>query len=406
MKSKITAFGLFLFLLCGCSPDGTKKLTVTVTNPSGQPRTAMPVVVDLKAHAEDMTVRTATVTWDETEIPSQLDDLDGDFRADELVFTADLPAQGEATFHILLSEQGIQKEYTAGTQAYIKLNDIKGKHPKVNTITYPGDADLLDMYNSIYGHGAVFENRYIAYRIYMDNRQSIDLYGKTTARLEMEATGFYTTPEQLAQGYGCDILWAGKSVGAGSFRGFQHEKPCTIDTVAWRRQTILASGPVRSIVEVTDAQWQYNGRPVDMTQRYTLYAGRRDVEADIHIKDALPNETFCTGILKLENQHTGFMQTDGLCGSWGNNVPEKGTPDHNEWVGLGLYAQPENRTGMKEDEFNYLTLLTPDASGHIRYRIAVCAEREQGGFKTAEEWFGFLHQWKAEADTPCNIQIQ
>lgn len=124
----------------------------------------------------------------------------------------------------------------------MKLHDEKGKHPEMKSITYPGDADLLDMYNSIYGHGAVFESRLAAFRIYMDNRQSIDLYGKTSYQLEMDSTGFYTTPEQLAQGYGCDILWAGQSVGAGSFRGYQNDKPCYIDTVAWRRQTILADG--------------------------------------------------------------------------------------------------------------------------------------------------------------------
>ena len=115
------------------------------------------------------------------------------------------------------------------------------------------------MYNGLYGHGAVFESRLAAScRICMDNRQSIDLYGKTSYRLEMDSTGFYTTPwKQLAQGqrFG-DILRAGQELaGAGSFRGYQNDKPCYIDTVAWRRQTILADGPVRTVVEVADGGW-------------------------------------------------------------------------------------------------------------------------------------------------------
>lgn len=36
---------------------------------------------------------------------------------------------------------------------------------------------------------------------------------------------------------------------------------------------------------------------------------------------------------------------------------------------------------MKEDEFNYLTLLGTDADKHIRYYITVCARREKDGFK-------------------------
>ena len=128
---------------------------------------------------------------------------------------------------------------SAQTDAYIKLFDHHNQHPRIVSITYPGDANTLDMYNSIYGHGAVIENPWVAYRVYMDNRQSLDLYVKDKPQLELDVTGFYTTPEQLAQGYGCDVLWAGKSIAAGSFRGYQDGKPVTIDTVATRTQTIL-----------------------------------------------------------------------------------------------------------------------------------------------------------------------
>lgn len=379
---------------------------VRIANPTGQPREACPVVLDLKTYAKGLDVRSATVLCDGSETASQLDDLDGDFRADELAFVAYVPAQGSVTCRVTLSDQESPRTYTARTRAYIKLHDQKGKHPEVNSITYPGNADLLDMYNSLYGHGAVFESELAAFRIYMDNRQSIDIYGKTHPRLEMDHTGFYTTKEQLAQGYGCDILWAGQSVGAGSFRGYQNEKPCYIDTVAWRRQTVLASGPVRAIVEVADGQWTYNGHPLQMRQRYTLYAGHRDVEVSVDISGSLPGDTFCTGIQKLESEPSGFMQEDGLCGSWGCNVPEKSEPDHREWVGLGLYAASGNRIGMEEDDFNYLTLLRPDKDRQIRYRLTVCARREKDGFKTAQEWFDYLRQWKAEADSPCTVTVR
>ena len=379
---------------------------VRIANPTGQPRETCPVVLDLKTYAKGLDVRSATVLCDGSETASQLDDLNGDFRADELAFVAYVPAQGSVTCRVTLSDQESPRTYTARTRAYIKLHDQKGKHPEVNSITYPGNADLLDMYNSLYGHGAVFESELAAFRIYMDNRQSIDIYGKTHPRLEMDHTGFYTTKEQLAQGYGCDILWAGQSVGAGSFRGYQNEKPCYIDTVAWRRQTVLASGPVRAIVEVADGQWTYNGHPLQMRQRYTLYAGHRDVEVSVDISGPLPGDTFCTGIQKLESEPSGFMQEDGLCGSWGCNVPEKSEPDHREWVGLGLYAAPGNRIGMEEDDFNYLTLLQPDKDRQIRYRLTVCARREKDGFKTAQEWFDYLRQWKAEADSPCTVTVR
>lgn len=406
---KLIAYALLLAGGTVCTPALQAReivKEVRLTNPSDLPREACPVVLDLKKHAAGLDVRSATVTCDGQETVSQLDDLDGDFRADELAFVAYVPAQGSTTFRVTLTDEEAPHRYTPGTRAYIKLHDQKGKHPEVCSITYPGDADLLDMYNSIYGHGAVFESQLAAFRIYMDNRQSIDIYGKTLPRLEMDSTGFYTTPEQLAQGYGCDILWAGQSVGAGSFRGYRDGKPCYIDTVAWRRQSVLASGPVRSIVEVTDAQWQYQGQVLDMRQRYTLYSGHRDVEVDITVTGAAPGTTFCTGIQKLESSNSGFMDPDGLCGSWGCNVPEKSAPEHEEWVGLGLYTETANRQRMQEDDFNYLTVLKTDAEGRIRYRVAICARREKDGFKTDEAWFDYLRQWKKEADNPCRLSIE
>lgn len=404
-------FHLFHLVVAGfcCIPSLQAREVVRevrITNPAGQPREACPVVLDLKTLAKGLDVRSATVLCDGSETASQLDDLNGDFRADELAFVAYVPARGSVTCRVTLSDQQSPRTYTAKTRAYIKLHDQKGQHPEVKSITYPGNADLLDMYNSLYGHGAVFESELAAFRIYMDNRQSIDIYGKTHPRLEMDSTGFYTTKEQLGQGYGCDILWAGQSVGAGSFRGYQNETPCYIDTVAWRRQTVLASGPVRAIVEVADGQWTYNGHPLQMRQRYTLYAGHRDVEVSVTVSGSLPGDTFCTGIQKLESEPSGFMQDDGLCGSWGCNVPEKNEPGHREWVGLGLYAAPGNRIGLREDDFNYLTLLRPDKDRQVRYRLTVCARREKDGFKTAQEWFDYLRQWKAETDSPCTVTVR
>jgi len=173
---------------------------------------------------------------------------------------------------------------SAQTDAYIKLYDHHGKHPRIVSITYPGDANTLDMYNSIYGHGAVIENPWVAYRVYMDNRQSLDLYVKAKPQLELDVTGFYTTPEQMKEGYGCDVLWAGKSIAAGSFRGYQNGTPVTIDTVASRTQTVVD----KQTVEVIDKDWMYNGHPIQMTQRYSMKPDKRDLYVTIKLEGNKP----------------------------------------------------------------------------------------------------------------------
>lgn len=268
------------------------------------------------------------------------------------------------------------------TDAYIKLYDHHGKHPRIVSITYPGDANLLDMYNSIYGHGAVIENPWVAYRVYMDNRQSLDLYVKSTPRVELDVTGFYTTPEQMQQGYGCDVLWAGKSIAAGSFRGYRNGTPLTIDTVASRTQTVISS----SEIEVSDKDWIFNGHPIQMTQRYSVKPSTRDLFVEIELKGYKPGDVFATGIQKLESDNKGFILPTGVAGSWGCNVPDKNHPELVEQVGLGIVVNPENIVRTLEDELNYLVLVKPDNEGKIRYRVVAAGDREQSGFKSADAW--------------------
>lgn len=271
----------------------------------------------------------------------------------------------------------------AQTDAYLKLFDHHGKHPRIESITYPGNADVLDMYNSIYGHGAVIENPWVAYRIYMDNRQSLDLYVKQTPGLELDYTGFYTTPQQMDEGYGCDVLWAGKSIGAGSFKGWRDGDIITIDTVTSRTQSVIDP----HTVEMIDKDWIYNGHPIRMTQRYTVAPDKRDLYVEIKLEGHHPSDIFCTGVQKLEKDNVGFLHPNGTAASWGSNAPDKRFPELEETVGLGIVVNPDNVVSVLEDTLNYLIFLKPDSDGIIRYRVISCGTREKQGYTTSEKWF-------------------
>ena len=278
----------------------------------------------------------------------------------------------------------------AQSDAYIKLRDEKKTHPRIEAITFPGEANTRYMYDAIYGHGAVIENPWVAYRVYMDNRQSLDLYVKQTPQLELDVTGFYTTPEQLAQGYGIDVLWAGKSIAAGSFRGLQNGEPVTIDTVASRTQKVLNDHSI----QVIDKDWIYNGHPVQMTQTYSVLPNSRDLFVEIKLDGYLPDEIFCTGIQKLETDNQGFINAEGRAASWGSNVPDKNHPETVEQVGLGIIVDPANVVSTEESELNYLVKVRPDNDGMIRYRVIACGDREINGFNNYEDWSKYIKSLK------------
>lgn len=380
-------------------------LTVTVSNPLPEPRENVPVVVNLPTKGAE--VRSVSIA-DHPDMPWQLDDMNADGRADELVMMVDLKPSEVRKLTVNLSDKEPVQNFTPATAAYIKLHDKNQKHPRVQAITFPGNADNRQMYNSIYGHGAVLEGLVSAIRVYMDNRQSVDLYAKNRPQLELETTGFYTTVDQMNKGYGRDILWAGTSVALGSFRGWNGSTPLTIDSVTTRGQRVITTGPLRSVIEVEDRGWitTPGAAPKDMTQRYTVWAGRRDYDVEITISPSPADALYCTGVQKVMEDNTGFVNPDGLAGSWGWNIPEKKYQELRDTLGLGLFVPAVNLDRTLEDDVNYLTILKPDSKGRIRYSFASAALRDETSPRTPDEWFAWLRRWQNEKANPVKITVK
>lgn len=279
----------------------------------------------------------------------------------------------------------------AQVHAHMKLWDRKYRYPKVNSIEFQGNVPSLAMYDAIYGHGAMWESEFVGFRVYMDHRQSIDLYGKKQLQMELDSTNFYSTREDMEHGFGEDILFVGASVGAGSFRGYEAGEPVFVNPVSTRGQRVLNEGPDTAVVEIYATDWQYHGRVIQFCQRFTMFPGHRDVRVDVWLTGCPDEEIFCTGVQKLESASEGFMQTDGLVGSWGSNVPDKGNnPDLKETLGIGLRVDKVNLVEVKEDSLNYLCLVHP-VGGHIGYTLAVASDMQQvGGFHDSKSWFKWL----------------
>ena len=383
--------------------EGSVSIEGSVINGWNQPKSAVPVVINLKDRKT--TVASAEVIIGNQQVAYQLDDLDGDTHADELVFLVDLAAKESKKFKVTLSSQPQQQSFEAKVYADMMLDDRKSKHPLITSLEAPGDSYL---YNDLYHHGAAFENELVAYRIYFDQRQNIDIFGKKLRRLELADTHFYTTPEQMQQDYGNDVLWAGNSVGCGSFKGWNGTAPANIEPVGIRGQRIIAAGPLRTIVEVKDMGWMgtYN-----MTQRYTLYAGHRECEVSISFDRPLADDTFCTGVQKIGPTNStvkaeGWVHKDGVAASWGSDYPEMGKKEQfpPETVGLAVYVPTEYIKDITTDELNYLFLIGAAGQQRLHYYVSFCADKENEGYHSANEWFKSLDTWKEGIDHPAVVK--
>ena len=387
----------------------TAQTTVTfkVSNPSKAPRTDVPVIIPLEAGWGP--VATAIVTDGQKEIPCQLDDLDQDGTFDELCFLADLKSKENATYQVTFAPEGEPRTYPARVYAEMLIRNDKVKEKNkhnnfIESITARGDC--ANSYNIQHHHGVDFESELNGIRIYFDQRQTIDLYGKYQKRLELEATQFYTSKEQKAEGYGDDVLWVGNTFGLGAFRGWDGQQPTMIAPVRSRTQHVISYGPLRTIVEVFDRGWKADKdkAALNMTIRYTQYAGHRDTDVDVFFDKNVAGYTFSTGIINVKDSEE-FSDKKGLRACWGCDWPSS---DHEnfkpETVGLGIWIPRQYiKSEEPSNKDNYAFVLRTE-DNHLSYKIIYCSDNESFGYHSAQEWFGFLKNWKAlEIEQPVKI---
>ena len=239
------------------------------------------------------------------EIPCQLDDINGDRVADELFFLTTLKKKAKQTYTIVLSDTDAPRRYEPRVYADLMLTNKKIKESNKQDL-YISQLTVdrgVNPYWMLHHHGCAFENELVAYRIYFDHRQTVDIYGKYRKGLELKDTQFYPDDTQKAAGYGDDVLWVGNTFGLGTLRGWDGTAPTMVEDVEHRGQRIVARGPLRTIIEVTDEDWLPSGaaQPVTMTTHYTLYAGRRDCRVDVCFSRDVPDLRFATGIINVKN---------------------------------------------------------------------------------------------------------
>ncbi|MGI6242591.1 MAG: DUF4861 domain-containing protein [Prevotella sp.] len=364
-----------------------------------------PVVLQLGDYG---IVKSAIVMIDNKEIPCQLDDLDKDGTMDELCFITDMAEKTTQTASITLYNKGKPRKYPTKTYAEIVLRNPKIKEKNKQDIYLSSitiDKETTNPYNVLHHHGIAFENDMIAMRIYMDKRQTIDLYGKFHKGLELKETQFYTSEAQKAQGYGDDVLWVGNTFGLGALRGWNGTTPTMLDDVEHRTHRIVAQGPVRTIIEVEDADWTIAPgiEPVNMTLRYTLYAGHRDFDVDVTFNRDMSTVEFSTGVINVKNS-IELRDGKGLRGCWGTDWPSADTINgKRETVGLGIYVPRKYRVKeMPANKDNYCTVIKP-IDNHIYYSLAYTSANENFGFHSAEEWMDYLKAWKKRKDNPILV---
>ena len=197
----------------------------------------------------------------------------------------------------------------------------------------------------------------------------------------------------------------GGSCGVGALKGWDGKKATHITPVATLTERIIAYGPVRTISEIEVADWQYQGSELNMTNRYTLYGGHRDVFVETFFEEPLKDEVFCTGVIDIKGS-VSYSDHKGLIGCWGTDWPVNDTVKYaKETVGLATYIPQKYVKDEVKDKVNYLYTIGAKGSKYFTHNITFTSMKETFGYKTPEDWFAYIREWKDELEHPAVVKV-
>jgi Domain of unknown function (DUF4861) len=362
-------FSILLLASVASVAETTKVIKVAIENPTDVARPAADIVLtaaQLRAVAPDLNPGCVFVTatsastpqqdasaTDVMELPSQVDDLDQDDKVDELAFQIDLaPKQTRiVTIHYGPPDQilRLRKDYPLRTNALFSTK--------------------------IEGLG--WESEAMAFRVYFDPRNAIDIYGKRNHSLQLR---LYSTPEypyHEESPEGRDIYKVGEAIGVGGLAAWVDGKVVKAANVRDRKWRIISTGPVRTIVELEYNGWNLGSRTVNVHSRITMWAGEHGFYQAITTNPASGTE-FVTGLpLKLGLAPIDSQTQDSAAiwqATWGEQVVAPGPTATEAIAGqnLGLAIVVANPSVQSvADAHNYLLKFAPRDGNAIWYTMAV-----------------------------------
>lgn len=248
-------------------------------------------------------------------IPSQLDDLDGDHKWDELFFLIDLRAGETKKVKLIWINHIIN---------LAKKTSIRfGVRPERNSIVSPADSAifLADQLPGVIGYqhyqtdGPTWENDKVAFRLYLDGRNSIDVFGKKVSYITPEdvginARGVTENNYDTMKDWGTDILAVGNSIGIGGISFLVGDslvrlgvtEQDTINNVESTKFKILSEGAVKSVMKFTYNNWKPLNRNYHIETTTSIWPGKYAFNNQVVCEHLKGNETLLVGLVNLNTE--------------------------------------------------------------------------------------------------------
>ena len=324
---------------------------------------------------------------------SQAVDHDLDGAPDEILFQADLAAGEEVKFLIEGVDNGKELQPQAEVRTFSRfvperIDDYAWENDLVAFRTYGPEAQRITESGA---PGGTLTSGMDAWL----KRVDYPVIDKWYANHLKEAGAYH---KDTGEGY--DPYHVGASRGIGGIGVWENDSLYVSKN--FTDYKTIATGPVRTIFELTYAPWEVNGRTIKETKRISLDLGSNLSRYEIMTQsdNALPN--MAVGLTLHENEGTVKMNPEqGWFRYW--------EPMDGSELGVGLVIDPElvkdqlERKSEQKDQSHILVLTDPEAKKLTYY--AGFGWKKSGQFNSAEEWDQYLSRFAQKAASPVEVKF-
>lgn len=404
---RIICWLLFLLLPGSLYPQS---FNITVNNPSDINRPNSIVEINLDSLKLPARPKNFSVISGGAELQSE---LFANFKngSDYLLVICDLSPKGNKELTVKVTEEAspLNSKYT-GLYLAERTDTQKvgavykgGAFKSITRAKIHANHTVQDAYYQYEGLG--WESDKIAYRLYLDVRNKIDIFGKRTSAIMLPEIGkndFIPNQEsyQKLQDWGMDVFKVGPTVGLAGLHYYKDGKPLPI-----------------SVADSTVCVLEHNGNLISRANIHyygsALDEQKNDIRWDIQIKaksrlvknhiEADNDIIFCAGLPK--HAGTQLLKPD-IPGSKWRYIGIYGKQTlNNDNLGIALFYRASDLVELKEDELNQLAALKTD-NGVLTYFFCAAWELEPDGIKNQAEFEKYLNDVVTELNNKLIIHYE
>lgn len=400
--------------ITGCSvfknKSSIKIYHLTVTNPTNVERADELIVLTrqmIEQKLGKIEANFISITSPENRpVIVQFDDLNADGNWDEAVFLYNFAPSQTVRLSITKTDRLLNKAVVRAHVRMRRKNAANGFGPTLDTASITGGTLPTDFTKQklppFLTEGPAWENDKVAFRLYLDARNTKDIYGKTTSKMMMDTVG--TNPANSYHNiadWGMDILAVGKSLGAGALAmsvplsngrdSLVRLGGNNIERISFE---IVADGPVRAMFRMRYKNWLLKNdvAPVNLVEEISIWGGKYYYQSRVSVGNAPTNAKLVTGIVNLKTKKRSEINNE----NYKVVYTYDGQSENKDQLGLAIIVTTENFISFgaaptsKSDVLDTYTVLMPVKPNATEFRFVAGWERSDLLFTREENFRRYL----------------